>query len=504
MQRERNAGQPEIWWTLALGAMCVLPVGAHLGEDGLWYAAQAADFPRGEARTAQRGDAHSHRLAVAAQTPGTPKSPRGTPASPPARGKSSAPKKASSRRGVREGAAQGDWSRFRGPSGMGVCETSGLVLQWSPTNNVRWRTALPGPGASSPIVHGDRVYITCYSGYLPSGQPRGQLEQLRRHLIAVRLSDGQVLWDKAIPAAQPEEATIREHGYAASTPVADEERVYVFFGKSGVFALDHQGRPQWQASVGTRTHGWGSAASPVLYQGLVIVNASVESGALVALDRRNGAVRWQAGDIQDSWNTPLVVRAPSGRLELVVARVGRLLAFAPDSGLPLWSCQTEIPSYMVPSVVAADGVVYCVGGRGGGVGALAVRTGGSGDVTGTHRLWTSQKGTNVPSPVYHEGHLYWAHDNLGIVYCAKADTGQIVYEQRLERAGQIYASPLLAEGRLYYLARNGKTFVVAAKPQFELLAVNELDDGSLFNGSPAVAGSRLLVRSDKFLYCLGD
>lgn len=397
-----------------------------------------------------------------------------------------------------------DWRQFRGPAGSGVAANTGVVLQWSQTQNVLWRTALPGPGASSPIVQGDRVYLTCYSGYLPSGQPRGSLKQLRRHLLAVRLSDGQVLWEKAIPAALPEEETVREHGYAASTPAADEQRVYAFFGKSGVFALDHQGKLLWQTSVGSRSHGWGSAASPLLYGDLLIVNASVESGTLVALDRRSGAVRWQAGDIQEAWNTPLVVRAPSGRMELIVARPNRILAFAPDSGTPLWSCQTEISWYMVPSVVAAEGVVYCVGGRGGRVGALAVRTGGNGDVTATHRLWTSPKGTNVPSPVYHDGHLYWAHDNLGIVYCAQAASGQIVYERRLERAGQIYASPVLADGRLYYLTRSGKTFVLAAKPQFELLAVNDLDDGSQFNGSPAAAGNRLLVRSDRFLYCLGN
>ena len=117
---------------------------------------------------------------------------------------------------------------------------------------------------------------------------------------------------------------------------------------------------------------------------------------------------------------------------------------------------------------------------------------------------TSQKGSNVTSPIYLNGHLYWMHEKLGIAYCAKANTGEIVYEERLDRAGQVYASPLLAEGRLYYVTRNGKAFVLAAKPQFEQLAMNELDDGSLFNSSPAVAGNRILLRSDKYLYCLGQ
>jgi outer membrane protein assembly factor BamB len=152
-------------------------------------------------------------------------------------------------------------------------------------------------------------------------------------------------------------------------------------------------------------------------------------------------------------------------------------------------------------MVAEGDVVYCLGGRPGS--ALAVRAGGQGDVTRTHRLWTSNKGSNVPSPIVHDGHVYWAHDNLGMVFCAVAATGKVVYEQRLDRAGGIYASPLLADGKLYYTSRQGRTFVVAAKPEFELLATNDLGQRETFNASPAVAGGKLLVRSDRFLYCIG-
>jgi outer membrane protein assembly factor BamB len=192
----------------------------------------------------------------------------------------------------------------------------------------------------------------------------------------------------------------------------------------------------------------------------------------------------------------------AGKAELVVAVAGKVLGFAPETGKALWSCKTDIGWYMVPSVVAAEGVVYCLGGRSGTAG-LAVRAGGSGDVTDSHRLWTSQKGSNVSSPIYRDAHLYWMHEQRGIAYCAKAATGEIVYEQRLEGAGQVYSSPLLADGRLYYVTRYGKTFVLAAKPQFEQLAVNDLSDRGVFNGSPAVAGNRLLLRSDKYLYCVG-
>jgi outer membrane protein assembly factor BamB len=241
----------------------------------------------------------------------------------------------------------------------------------------------------------------------------------------------------------------------------------------------------------------------VLYRDLVIVNASVESESLVALDRRTGQQRWRTGGIREAWNTPLLVTADSGREELVVAIQGSVLAFDPATGSPLWSCRTGITWYMVPSPIAAGGVVYCLGGRS-GVTGVAIRAGGSGDVTQTHLLWSTHKGSNVSSPVYRDGHLYWMNDQRGIAYCARASDGEIVYEQRLERAGQVYASALLAGDRVYYLTRDGRTFVLAAKPAFEQLAVNELRDGGVFNGSPAVAGDRLLIRSDKFLYCLGE
>lgn len=393
------------------------------------------------------------------------------------------------------------WPRFRGPGGMGVSKATGLPLTWSHDQNVAWKVSLPGPGASSPITWGDRIYVTCYTGYFVPGQPDGSLEELQRHLIALQSSDGTIVWDKAVKARLPEEPRIRDHGYAGSTPAADDQRVYAFFGKSGVFAFDHDGRQLWQADVGSNTSGWGSAASPVLYKDLVFINASVESQSLVALDRRSGQQRWRAEGIREAWNTPLVITADSGRQELVVASQGSIQAFDPDSGRPLWTCKTDIGWYMVPSVVAAEGVVYCLGGRS-GVAALAVRAGGSGDVTATHRLWTSLKGSNVSSPVYHDQHLHWMHEQRGIAYCAEAVSGRLVYEQRLERAGQVYASALLADGRLYYLTRGGKTFVLAAQPRFEQLAVNDLSDGSIFNGSPVAAGARLLIRSDKYLYCL--
>jgi len=395
------------------------------------------------------------------------------------------------------------WSSFRGPSGMGNAESDSLSLRWDDDSNIKWKTALPGAGASSPVVFGDRIYVTAYSGYFVPGEDDGNVEDLKRHLIALDRETGRAIWDKVIPAKLPEEDRIRDHGFAANTPSVDDDHVYVFFGKSGVFAFDHDGNVKWQKDVGSKTHGWGTAASVLLFEDMVIINASVESQTLYALDRQTGKERWQATGIKQSWNTPVIVTANSGRKELVVARFGDVLAFDPTTGKPLWSCKTDIKWYMVPTAVSADGVVYYLGGRS-GTAALAVRAGGTGDVTDTHRLWTSPTGSNVTSPILKDGLLYWASESKGRVFCAEAKTGKILYDEKISRFGQVYACPILAGDRIYYFTRNGKTFVVKAAPEFELLSTNTLGDRSRFDASPAVDGDRLLLRSEKFLYCIED
>jgi hypothetical protein len=396
-----------------------------------------------------------------------------------------------------------DWPQFRGPGGLGVSPSKGLPRTWSQNENILWKTALPGPGASSPVVVADKVLLTCYSGYNVPGKDRGEMEQLKLHVVCLNRDSGRILWNTVVVPKLPEQAAIREnHGYASSTPTTDGERVYVFFGKSGVFAFDLEGKQLWRTEVGSGLNGWGTGASPILSGDLLIVNASVESQSLVALDKKTGQEVWRAKGIREAWNTPVLVPVKDGKTELVVAMIGKVLGFDPATGAPLWSCANDITWYIVPSVVAQEGVIWSIGGRSGVV-AVAIRAGGRGDVTKTHRLWTSKKGCNVSSPIIHEGHLYWMNE-LETACCADARTGTIVYEQRVDRAGQVYASPVLADGNLYYVSRTGRTIVLAASPKYQRLAINDLRDTSTFNASPAVAGDKLFVRSDLFLYCVGQ
>jgi outer membrane protein assembly factor BamB len=402
--------------------------------------------------------------------------------------------------------APGDWPQFRGPGAQGASAEKGLPVTWSQSENVAWKVDLPGPGSSTPVIVGKRLFLTCYTGYNVPRQEQGSPENLRRHVLCLDRETGKTIWQKSFQAELPEQAKIRDdHGYASNTPVADDKRLYCFFGKSGVVALEQaDGREVWRAAVGTGLNGWGSGASLVLAPDKVIVNASVESSSLIALDKDTGKESWRAGGIKEAWNTPVVVTPPGGGArEIVVPIMGKVLAFDPQTGKQLWSCDTDIRWYMVPCVVAHDGVVYCIGGRSGG--ALAIKAGGRGDVTNSHRLWTGAKGSNVSSPVYHEGHLYWMHESQATAYCADAKTGKILYEQKVAgRFNQVYAPALLADGKVYYTTRDGKTLVVAAKPQYEQLALNDLSDRSTFNAGIAVSNGRLFIRSDKALYCIGN
>jgi len=395
-----------------------------------------------------------------------------------------------------------DWTQFRGPGGLGVSREKNLPTHWSSSENIAWKVDLPGPGSSSPITLGDRVFLTCYSGY--GLEPNeGDQKDLRRHVLCFDRKTGKTLWSKDFEPKLPEHKYQGEgsyQGYAGSTPTTDGERLYVFFGKSGVFCFDLDGKELWQTSVGDGTNGWGSGASPVLYGKLLLVNASVESGSLVALDKLTGQEVWRAGGVFASWNTPLLV-AGKGGTEVIVSVEPKLLSFNADDGKALWEAD-GVHRYVCPSVVAHDGVVYAIGG---GSTSLAVRTGGSGDVTSSNTVWKEKKGSNVSSPVYDDGHLYWASDDGGYICCQNAATGETVFQERLTpRPGKIWSSALLADGKLYFVSQHDGTFVVAAKPQFELLAHNVFeDDESRTNATPAVSGGRLFLRTDRALYCIG-
>ena len=408
-------------------------------------------------------------------------------------------------------AGQPEWPQFRGPNGSGIAAADAHpATTWSATQNMKWKVALPGPGSSSPVIAGERVFITCYSGY-GDGSSGADPEKLQRHLICLQRNSGKVLWDKSVPAELPEDeysGNLREHGYASNTPVTDGERVYAFFGKTGVLAFDFDGRQLWKVNVGKQSSNrrWGSAASPILCQNTVIVNAAEEGRSVLALDKLTGKEVWktEVNSLELSFVTPVLVECAGGRSDLALAVPGEMWGLNPDTGKLRWFAQTGITGNVSPSLVAADGVVYATGGYP-RQGTIAVRAGGKGDVTQTNVLWSSQSASYVPSPVVCQGHLYIISDQ-GSAICLEARTGKLVYKERLPgvTGGKpFYASVVLAGGHLYATSRRNGTFVVQAAPTFTLLAQNKLaDDDTDFNGTPAITGKQLFLRSNRYLYCI--
>jgi len=233
--------------------------------------------------------------------------------------------------------AAADWPQFRGPGGRGQSSQTGLPTKWDAETKVVWKTELPGPGASCPVTLGDQIFLTCYSGYGVDESNPGDANQLQRHLLCLNAADGRILWNVQQPSTQKEGAYqgfTALHGYASSTPAVDADAVYVFYGASGAAAYSHDGRQQWLTSCGTDTHEWGSANSPVLYENLVIINASVESRALIALDKKSGRETWRQGDMEMSWSTPALVKTGGG-WELVAQVKGKILGLDPATGEPL-------------------------------------------------------------------------------------------------------------------------------------------------------------------------
>ena len=325
-----------------------------------------------------------------------------------------------------------DWLQFRGPGGQGISEEKGLPIEWSDDKNIAWKVKLPGAGASCPVVKGNRSFVTCYSGYGQTDEKTaGMMDDLRRHLLCLDRATGETKWAKEFQPVLPEHKYAGEgayQGYAASTPIIEGERIYVFFGKSGVFCYDLDGKEIWHSLVGKNTHGWGSGASPILYKDFLIINASVENKEMVALNKTTGKEVWKSPGMSSAWDTPVLVTTPEKKQELVVSVEPRVVGIDPDTGKELWRVD-GVHRYICPSVVAHDGIVYAIGG---GHTSLAVKTGGTGEVTKTHRLWSLPKGSNVGSPIYRDGHIYWAHDSNGTVVCQEAATGKVVYTERLK------------------------------------------------------------------------
>lgn len=417
-------------------------------------------------------------------------------------------------------ATAADWPRFLGPTGAAIVTESKVPLKWSDSENILWKTEMPGPGSSSPIVHGDKVFITCWTGY---GDKEGanDMSKLMRHLICLDRADGKVLWDTQVPSAaaeDPWQGFITEHGYATHTPVTDGERVYVFFGKTGALAFDMQGKQLWQTSCGTGSGRmrWGSAGSPILAGDLLVINASDESQAIYGIDKKTGKEVWKAeGEFGMAYGTPNVIQR-DGVSDLVIAVPQEVWGMNPETGKLRWYATHGLSGNVSPSIISGGDTAYVFGGYP-ATRSAAIKLGGKGDLGADAILWSSNTSSYVPTPVLKDGHLYVVNDQ-GFATCINAQTGEDVYRERVIESGAasgggarrggggkpFYASPVLIGDKLVCVSRKNGAYIIAAKPKFEVLGHNVLAlDQSQFNGTPAVSGDRLILRSEKAVYCIG-
>lgn len=416
-----------------------------------------------------------------------------------------------------------DWTRFLGDSGNSTATQGDIPIQWDDTTNIKWKTKLPGPGASSPIVLGDNVFLTCYTGYgvqkvvdrKTSDKSAGDISNLTRHLICFDRSTGSINWQKPIDNSSvkdedPYKSYITYHGYATNTPITDGKTIYAFFGKAGVIAFDLEGNELWRQTFEGKpnTTRWGSASSPIFYKDQLIVNAIDECGKILSLNKSDGKVKWEYdAESRMAYSTPNLIQTQDGKTELIVAVPQKVYGLDPDSGTRLWHANTTLINEVNASIMIDGDVAFIYGGYQ-GVGSLAVRAGGEGDVTKSHVLWATRDTSYVSTPVIKDKHVYWI-DKQGIAYCVKTETGERVYRSRVPgieagRGIKFFASNLAVGDNIYSTSRTAGVFVWAANPKgFELIKQNRIKtDESDFNGTPAIAGDQLFLRSNENLYCI--
>jgi outer membrane protein assembly factor BamB len=420
-----------------------------------------------------------------------------------------------------------NWPGWRGSDGQGVSDETALPSEWAPDRNIAWKTAIPGRGHSSPIVWGDRVFLTTaiegdvlpgatapihYIQEDPKKPPATFLHPDsmgadKKHTLKVMgldLQSGKVLWERVAYEGAVFDNRHKAGSYASPTPVTDGKLVYAYFGSEGLYAYDFAGTLKWKADLGDiRTLGIGVSTSPVLYRNLVIVQCDEENGEqsfIAALDARTGNVAWKTPrKVSLSWTTPVLVEA-NGHSELVTSGTESIVAYDPATGKELWRA-TGLESNSVHTPLVGHGLVIVTAGYPTKK-VIAIRPGGSGDITGTDRIvWTYEKGAAyVPSPILYGDYLYLLTD-AGIMTCLDVKTGAVAYEGgRPPEPAKFMASPVAWGGNLYLTSLDGDTFVIRAGPKHDVVRTNSVDEPVYASLAPSQG--RILVRALGHLYCV--
>ena len=422
-----------------------------------------------------------------------------------------------------------NWPQWRGASGNGVSNESNLPTRWS-KEDVAWKAQLKGLGVSSPIVWGDRVFVTSQSGQgelRPGNHPtlaQGSGSSVEKPLgkaaagaekqsaaerqvyflvEAFRRTDGRQIWEYRAPAKGRLSPVHQKHNLASPSPVTDGEMVYAWFGNGQLVALNMEGKLVWQRHLGREYSPfeieWGHGSSPALYRDLLILECDhIPASYIIALDKKTGKEKWKVerGKGVRSYSTPSIVRGPRGD-ELIVNASERIDAYDPATGKLLW--YTGEPNrFPIPVPSSENGVLYASRGYRSGP-FMAIRLGGTGDISHTHVQWLVPTGAPyVSSLVLYQGLIYLAND-AGVASCFDAKTGEKVWQSRTE--GIFSASPVAGDGKVYLMSETGETIVIKAGREFQVLARNDIDERLV--ASPAISGGQLFMRTDNYLFCIG-
>ena len=448
--------------------------------------------------------------------------------------------------------ARADWPQWRGPLANGIAPNADPPVEWSESKNLKWKVKIPGLGSSTPIILGDKVFITtavptgkksapaapleaelkqAAPGGPPAGPPpapggerrdrrregggppgggggRGrapapdEIQQFQLHCLD--RATGKTLWQQTASEQLPHEGHHRDHGFASHSPVTDGTNVYAYFGSRGLYCYTLEGKEVWSKSLGkmqTRNN-FGEGSSPLVTGDAIIINWDHEGADfIVCLDKQTGTERWRkVRDEPTSWATPLAVEH-EGKTQVIVSATNRIRSYDLKTGDQIWECG-GMTTNVIPTPIYANGMLYAVSGfRGNAI--LAIRLGRTGDLTDTDAIvWKYEtKAPYVPSALLEDDRLWFFSQNTGILSCIDAKTGKVLIDaERIEGLGGVYASPVTAKGRIYLTGRNGEGIVIKAGPKLEILATNKLDEK--FEASPALSGKDLFLRGHEYLYCL--
>lgn len=422
---------------------------------------------------------------------------------------------------VKAGEVAANWHQWRGPEATGVSRTATPPLMWSDTENVQWKAEIEGQGGSSPIVWGDQVFL---STAVNTGKvnPEKVAPESQTHenpfgikypntfyefvVLCLDRATGETIWRKVATTQVPVEGHHHDNDYASSSPTTDGERLYVWFGSAGLYCYSLGGEFLWSRDLGpakTRL-SFGEGSSPVVYDGrLILTRDQEEQSYITVMDAKTGKTLWRKErDEPSCWATPIVV-AHGDTKQVITNAHNRVRSYDLADGKLLWECGGQV-SNVTPSPVSDGTTVFCMSGyRGASVMALPLDA--LGDISGTDRIrWQRDQGTPyVPSPILYDDFLYFNQSNNAILTCVNAKSGEILIERtRMPNVRGIYASPVGAQDRVYYVGRDGVTLVLKKGGTFDVLATNILNDQ--IDSSPALAGEQLFLRGEKHLYCISE